>query len=61
MMCPRCHDRKVIDPLFLQEAKNSFIKLMAELVLFAHANKIDHRKMPVLTEVATVIRIMEMF
>jgi hypothetical protein len=32
---------------------------MTELVIFAKAHRLDHTKMPVLTEVAAAIRIME--
>ena len=60
MECPRCRNLKVVDPFFIEEAKKAFVKLTAELVIFADENKIDHKKMPVLTEVAKVIRIIEM-
>lgn len=60
MHCPRCDGRNVVDPMFVREARNTFVKLTAELVLFADNNKIDYRKMPILTEVARAVRIIEM-
>lgn len=58
--CPRCEDRKIVDPLFLNEAKDSFATLLVELIDFCNKNKIDHRSMPVLQQLARSIRILEM-
>jgi hypothetical protein len=60
MDCQRCHGMKIVDPLFVEEAQKAFVELMAELVVFADQNKLDHRKMPLLPKVARVIRIIEM-
>lgn len=59
MSCPRCEDQIIIDPFFLEEAKQSFASLLVEIIMFAKAHKIDHTKMPILTEVARTIRIVE--
>jgi uncharacterized protein (UPF0212 family) len=60
MDCPRCQGMKIVDPSFVEEAQKAFVELMAELVVFANQNKLDHKKMPVLGRVAKVIRIIEM-
>lgn len=60
MTCPRCDGLNTIDPIFLTECRKTVGKLIAELVIFANDNKLDHRKMPVLAEVAKVARILEM-
>lgn len=60
MDCPRCRGLKVVDPGFVEEAQKASAELLAELVIWANENKVDHRKMPVLTRVAKVIRLIEM-
>jgi len=42
--------------MFLEETKKACADLMVELVIFAKKHKLDHNNMPVLTEVARVIR-----
>ena len=55
-MCPRCNGQHIVDPMFLEETKKACADLMVELVIFAKKHKLDHNNMPVLTEVARVIR-----
>jgi hypothetical protein len=60
MDCPRCRGLKTVDPSFVEEAQKACADLLAELVIWANQNKVDHRKMPTLTKVAKVIRLIEM-
>lgn len=57
--CERCDGMKVIDPEFLESAKGACANFMIELIKFAKQNKLDHRNMPILTELATIIREIE--
>lgn len=59
MSCPRCEDRSIIDPFFLEETKSTFAQLTVELVIFMKKHKIDHRDLPILATVAQTIRIIE--
>lgn len=59
MDCPRCRGLKTVDPALLEHAQQACAELLKELVIWANESKVDHRKMPVLTELATVIRIIE--
>lgn len=58
--CPRCEDRKIVDPVFLNEAQSAFASLTVDLIKFCNDHKVDHRKLPVLQKVAHIIRILEM-
>lgn len=57
--CPRCDGMVVVDPVFLESAKTACANFMVELIKFANKHKIDHNDMPVLTELATIIREIE--
>lgn len=59
MSCPRCEDRQIIDPFFLEETKATFAQLTVDLIIFAKKHKIDHTDMPILATVAQTIRIIE--
>lgn len=60
MDCPRCRGLKVVHPSFVEETQKALADLLAELVIWANENKVDHRKMPVLTKIAKAIRNVEM-
>lgn len=57
--CPRCDGMKIVDPAFLEETKGACANFMVELIKFAKKHKIDYTEMPILTELATVIREIE--
>lgn len=60
MDCPRCTGLKVIDPLYIIEAKKTCAELSAQLLIFAKEQRIDYRDIPAFTEVARMIRVLEM-
>lgn len=57
--CPRCEGQLIIDAFFLEETKQAMADLLVQIIVFAKENKLDHTKMPILTEVARTIRIVE--
>lgn len=59
MSCPRCEDREIIDPIFLEETKATFAQLTVDLVIFIKKHKIKNDDLPILATVARTIRIIE--
>jgi hypothetical protein len=49
----------IVDPIFLEETKAAFAQLTVDLVVFCKKKKIDHTDLPILPDIARIIRIIE--